>query len=57
MAYTAENASQLRKVFNSLPRDVTTQHERREITSWFVFLGALFAAAAVAASIRWSPYP
>ena len=57
VAYTAENASQLRTVFDSLPKDVTTQHERREITSWFVFLGALFAAAAVAASIRWSPYP
>jgi Ca-activated chloride channel homolog len=56
-SFTAQDASQLRKVFANLPKDVTVQKERREITSTFVALGALLAAAAIAASIRWSPYP
>jgi Ca-activated chloride channel family protein len=56
-AYTAQDASQLSKVFANLPRDVTVQKERHEISSTFVALGALLAVAAVAASMRWSPYP
>ena len=56
-AYTAQDASQLSKVFANLPKDVTVQKERHEITSTFVALGALLALVAIAASIRWSPYP
>ncbi|HZQ84647.1 MAG TPA: VWA domain-containing protein [Acidimicrobiales bacterium] len=56
-SYTAENASQLSKVFASLPKDVTVQHERHEVTTTFIAIGALLAAAAVAASFRWSAYP
>ena len=56
-AYKAEDASQLQKVFAGLPRDVTVQKKRQEITVWFAAIGALLAAAAIAASIRWSPYP
>ena len=57
LAYKAEDADQLRKVFADLPKDVALQKERREITVWFAALGAILAAAAIAASIRWSPYP
>ena len=56
-AYTAEDASQLQKVFAGLPRDVTVQKHKHEITVVFAVIGALLALGAVAASIRWSPYP
>lgn len=56
-SYTAENASQLGDVFDRLPRDVTVQKKRQEVTVWFAAIGALLAAAAVAASLRWSAYP
>jgi Ca-activated chloride channel homolog len=55
--HAAEDADQLRRVFTDLPREVATQRQPTEITWIFAALGALLAAAAVAASIRWSPYP
>ncbi len=55
--YSAQDASQLRKVFADLPKDVTVQKRRQEVTAPFVFLGAVLAAAAIGASIRWSAYP
>jgi Ca-activated chloride channel family protein len=55
--HTAEDADQLREVFEELPKEVATQREPTEITWMLAALGALLAAAAVAASIRWSPYP
>ena len=55
--YAAEDAPQLRKVFADLPKEVTVQKEEQEVTAPFVMLGALLAAAALAASIRWSAYP
>ena len=56
-AYKAEDAAQLRKVFKDLPKDVTVQKRPREVTAPFVALGALLAAVAIGASIRWSAYP
>jgi len=56
-AYTAEDAGQLQKVFAGLPKDVTVQKKKHEVTASFAIIGALLALAAVAASIRWSPYP
>ena len=56
-AYAAGDATQLEKVFTTLPKDVTVQKERREVTASFAIIGALLALAAVAASVRWSPYP
>jgi Ca-activated chloride channel homolog len=56
-AYKAEDAAQLRKVFADLPKDVTVQKRPREVSAPFVALGALLAAVAIGASIRWSPYP
>ena len=56
-AYKAEDAAQLRKVFAELPKDVTIQKRPREVTAPFIALGALLAAVAIGASIRWSAYP
>jgi Ca-activated chloride channel homolog len=55
--HSAKSADQLRKVFAGLPRDVATQKRQSEITWILATLGALLATAAVAAAIRWSPYP
>jgi Ca-activated chloride channel homolog len=53
----AKDAEQLRSVFSDLPKDVATQKQPTEITWILAAFGALLAAAAGAASIRWSPYP
>ena len=55
--HAAEDADQLREVFAELPKEVATQRQQTEVTWVLAALGALLAAAAVAASIRWSPYP
>ena len=55
--HDAEDADQLREVFADLPKDVATQKQPTEITWILAALGALLAAAAIAASMRWSPYP
>ena len=55
--HAAKDAGQLQKVFSDLPNEVETQRERSEVTWLVAALGALCAAAAVAASLRWSPYP
>jgi Ca-activated chloride channel family protein len=55
--HAAEDADQLRDVFAELPKEVATQRQPTEITWMLAALGALLGAAAVAASIRWSPYP
>jgi Ca-activated chloride channel family protein len=57
MYRAAKDAGQLQKVFSDLPNRVSTQRERSEVTWLVAALGALFAVAAVAASLRWSPYP
>jgi Ca-activated chloride channel family protein len=53
----AEGADQLRDVFSGLTKDVATQKRPAEITWILAALGALLATAAIAASMRWSPYP
>jgi Ca-activated chloride channel family protein len=53
----AEDAEQLRGVFADLPKDVATQKQPTEITWILAAFAALLAAAAIAASMRWSPYP
>ena len=53
----AKDADQLSKVFADLPKEVAKQKQPTEITWMLAALGALLAAAAVAASMRWSPYP
>jgi Ca-activated chloride channel family protein len=55
--YRAEDTEQLQQVFSDLPKDVVIQKEELEISAVFAAIGALFAAAAIVASIRFSPYP
>jgi Ca-activated chloride channel family protein len=55
--HAAKDADQLQEVFSGLPNEVATQRQRTEVTWIVAALGALLAAAAVAASLRWSPYP
>jgi hypothetical protein len=38
-------------------KDAATQKQLAEMTWFLAALGALLAAAAIAASMRWSPYP
>ena len=55
--HNAEDADQLREVFADLPKDVATRKQPTEVTWLLAALGAVLAAAAIAASMRWSPYP
>jgi Ca-activated chloride channel family protein len=55
--FGADDAEELRKVFSDLPKEVTRQKRPTEVTWILAALGGLLAAAAVAASMRWSPYP
>jgi Ca-activated chloride channel family protein len=53
--FGATDADELREVFSDLPKEVTRQKQLTEVTWILAALGALLAAAAVAASVRWSP--
>jgi Ca-activated chloride channel homolog len=53
----ARDADQLRDVFSGLTKNVATQKQPTEVTWILAALGALLAGAAIAASMRWSPYP
>ena len=53
----AKDSGQLREVFSKLPKEVAKQKRPTEITWMLAALGAVLAAAAVGASMRWSPYP
>lgn len=55
--FGATDADELRKVLSDLPKEVTRQKQLTEVTWILAALGALLAVAAVAASVRWSPYP
>ncbi len=55
--HAAEDADQLQKVFSDLPNEVAKQKQPTEITWWLAALGAMLAIGAVAAAMRWSPYP
>ena len=52
-AFEASSASQLRAVYNGIGRSIGYRSERREITSWFVGLGLVFALGAAAMSLVW----
>jgi Ca-activated chloride channel family protein len=55
--YRAENADQLVSVFDDLPQRVVRQDEQREITVYFVVLGALLVTVAFGLSMWWNRYP
>jgi Ca-activated chloride channel family protein len=53
----AQDADQLREVFSGLPKEVATQKRPTEISWMLAALGGLLAVAAIAAAMRFSPYP
>jgi Ca-activated chloride channel homolog len=55
--YTASNASQLVKVFASLPIQKKVETETNEISVAFVAAGGLLAMIAIALSLLWHPIP
>lgn len=57
LSYSAQDASELRTVFTTLPKEVARQKQRQEVTATFAAIGALLALAALGASLRWAPYP
>jgi len=55
--YAASSASELLKVFQSLPTYLITKHEVTEISVVFAAGGALLVALALALALRWNPLP
>ena len=55
--YPAESASELQKVFASLPVTLIMRHETFEISVYFAALGALLLMLAVLLSLLWRPLP
>ena len=55
--HSAEDAEQLARGVRPTSRRTSSSREEQPRSAWFAALGALLAAAAVVASIRWSPYP
>jgi Ca-activated chloride channel homolog len=53
--FRAENADQLTKVFDDLPREVQRQREKREVSMPFAMAGLAAAALAIGLSLRWNP--
>ncbi len=53
----AENAEQLREVFEDLPSHIELQTEQREVSAVFVLFGVLGALAAVTLSLLWNRFP
>jgi Ca-activated chloride channel homolog len=52
--FKAQDADQLRKVFNNLPKQVTLQQRNVEISVAFVLASVLLAVAAMVLSLRWN---
>ncbi len=55
--YRAEDADQLRGVFNKLPKDVELQRRQVELSVGFLGVGALLALVAMVLSLRWNRTP
>jgi Ca-activated chloride channel family protein len=55
--YRAENADQLLKVFQDLPKQISLQTETIEIRVAFLALGALFVLLALGLSMLWNRLP
>lgn len=55
--YKAEDADQLRGVFDKLPKDVELQSRKVELSVGFLGVGALLALLAMVLSLRWNRTP
>ena len=52
--YKAEDANQLRKVFDGLPKQVVLQKRKVELSAVFAGLGAILVAVATGLSLLWN---
>ena len=52
--FKAEDADQLRKVFDELPRQVVLQRRKVELSALFAGIGALFATIAIGLGMLWN---
>ena len=55
--YSATSASELQKVFESLPTYLNVREETTEISVFFATVGAVLAAIALLLSMLWNPLP
>lgn len=55
--YRAQDADQLRGVFNKLPKDVQLQNRQVELSVAFLGVGALLSLLAMVLSLRWNRTP
>jgi Ca-activated chloride channel homolog len=55
--FKAEDAGQLRKVFDNLPRQIVLQKRKVELSAVFAGIGGVLAAAAMALSLLWNRSP
>jgi Ca-activated chloride channel family protein len=55
--YKAQDANQLRGVFQQLPHQVELQTQKHEISVWFAIIGAVLALAAIGLSLLWNRFP
>lgn len=53
--YEATSAAELQSVFENLPTHLITRHETTELSVFFVALGALVVAGALALALLWNP--
>jgi Ca-activated chloride channel family protein len=53
-AFDAASAKELKQVYNDIGSSIGYRTVPREVTSWFVGLGLLFALAAAGGSLLWS---
>lgn len=54
-AFDATSSKELRQVYSDIGSSIGYRKVPREVTSWFVGLGLLFALAAAGGSLLWSP--
>jgi len=55
--HKAEDAAQLREVFQNLPKQISLQKKNQEISAVFAAIGAALGVAALTLSLLWNRYP
>jgi Ca-activated chloride channel family protein len=55
--HKAEDATQLRDVFENLPKQISLQRKDQEVSAVFAAIGAVLGVAAMALSLLWNRYP
>ncbi len=55
--HRAEDATQLRDVFENLPKQISLQKKDQEVSAVFAAIGALLGVAAMGLSLLWNRYP